>query len=78
KSELGRWLSPYMITQAIDSEPGGNAALQMQRLMDWPMRFVPFLEDGQFARVVDKQAFAEQVARIFVREQVSRAMSMTR
>lgn len=78
KPELGRWFTPYLITQAIDSEPGDNAALQMQRLMDWPMRFVPMLEKGRFTRVVDKQALAEQIARIFVREQVSRALSMTR
>jgi hypothetical protein len=57
---------------------GDNAALQMQRLMDWPMRFVPLLEKGQFTRVVDKQALSELIARIFVREQVSRAISMTR
>jgi hypothetical protein len=78
KTELGRWFGPYLITQAIDSEPGDNAALQMQRLLDWPMRFVPVLEKGQFTRVVDKRALAEQIARIFVREQVSRAISMTR
>jgi hypothetical protein len=78
KPELERWLAPYLITQAIDSEPRDNAALQMQRLMDWPMRFVPLLEKGRFTRVVDKQALAEQIARIFVREQVSRALSMTR
>jgi hypothetical protein len=78
KPELVRWLSPYLITEAIDTEPGDNAALQMQRLMDWPMRFVPLLEKGQFTRVVDKQALSEQIARIFVREQVSRAISMTR
>jgi hypothetical protein len=78
KPELGRWLMPYLITHAIDSEPDDNSALQMQRLMDWPMRFVPLLERGKFSRVVDKQALAEQIARIFVREQVSRALSMTR
>ena len=42
------------------------------------MRFVPLLENGKFTRVVDKQALSEQIARIFVREQVSRALSMTR
>jgi Domain of unknown function (DUF4062) len=78
KSELVRWLTPYMVTQAIDWEPGDNAALQMQRLMDWPMRFVPVVEKGRFTRIVDKQALSEQIARIFVREQVSRALSMTR
>jgi hypothetical protein len=78
KPELVRWLSPYLITQAIDTEPGDNTALQMQRLMDWPMRFVPLMEKGRFKRVVDKQALSEQIARIFVREQVSRAISMTR
>jgi hypothetical protein len=76
--DLGRWLTPYLITHAIDSEPADNAPLQMQRVMDWPMRFVPLMEKGRFARVVDKQALAEQIARIFVREQVSRALSMTR
>ena len=76
--ELLRWLSPYLIIQAVDAEPGDNAALQMQRLLDWPMRFVPLLEKRRFARVVDKQALSEQIARIFVREQVSRAISMTR
>jgi len=78
KPELKRWFKPYMITQAIDSAPGENAAVQMQRLIDWPMRFVPLVEKGKFTRVVDKQALVEQIARIFVREQVSRALSTTR
>jgi hypothetical protein len=78
KPELKRWFTPYMITQAIDSDPDENAAVQMQRLIDWPMRFVPLQENGHFTRVVDKQALAEQIARIFVREQVSRALSTTR
>jgi hypothetical protein len=78
KPELQRWLSPYLITGAIDSQPGDNSALQMQRIMDWPMRFVPLLTQGAFNRIVDKQALSEQIARIFVREQVSRALSMTR
>ena len=52
--------------------------LQLQRLIDWPLRFVPVVEDEKFTRVVDKQAVAEQVARLFVREQVSRAFSTTR
>jgi hypothetical protein len=78
KRELKRWFKSYMITQAIDSDPGENAAVQMQRLIDWPMRFVPLQENGRFTRVVDKQALAEQIARIFVREQVSRALSTSR
>ena len=76
KPELGRWLAPYLITQGIDSEPGDNAALQMQRLMDRSLCFTPLLEHGRFVRVVDKQALAEQIALIFVREQVSRALTM--
>ena len=71
-------LSPYFITQAIDWELSENSALQMQRLLDWPMRFVPVVEKGKFARVVDKNALTEQVARLFVREQVSRALSTIR
>jgi hypothetical protein len=78
KRELERWLSPYFITQAIDWEPDDNAALRMQRLVDWPMRFVPVVEKSKFARVVDKNALTEQVARLFVREQVSRALSTMR
>jgi uncharacterized protein YbjT (DUF2867 family) len=50
----------------------------MQRLLDWPLRFVPLTEDGRFVRVVDRQGLAEQIARMFVREQVSRALSTTR
>jgi hypothetical protein len=42
------------------------------------MRFVPVAESGKLARVVDKQALSEQVARLFVREQVSRALSTLR
>jgi hypothetical protein len=75
---LTRWLSPYLIAQAIDWTADGNASLQMQRLLDWPMRFVPVVENGRFARIVDKQALTEQVARLFVREQVSRALSTFR
>jgi len=78
KRGLERWLNPYLITQAIDWEPGENAALQMQRLVDWPMRFVPVVEKGRFDRVVDKNALTEQVARLFVREQVSRPLSTIR
>lgn len=78
KRELSRWLAPYMITRAVDWEPGSVAALQMQRLLDWPMRFVPVVEKDRFVRVVDKQALTDQIARIFVREQVLRALSTTR
>jgi hypothetical protein len=78
RRELERWLSPYMITQAVDFEPDSNAAVQMQRVLDWPMRFVPVLQNGEFKRVVDKQALTEQIARTFVREQVSRALSSVR
>ncbi|WP_150047920.1 MULTISPECIES: DUF4062 domain-containing protein [Methylomonas] len=78
KADLQQWLAPYLIGQAIDVLPGDNPALYMQRLLDWPMRFVPVSEQGRFARIVDKQALAEQIARMFVREQVSRALSMTR
>lgn len=75
---LTRWLSPYLISQAIDWTSDGNPSLLMQRLLDWPMRFVPVVEDGHFARIVDKRALTEQVARLFVREQVSRALSTFR
>lgn len=78
KSALEAWLSPYVITQAIDWDARTNAALHLQRLLDWPMRFVPVVESGKFSRVVDKVSLAEQVARLFVREQVARALSMTR
>jgi hypothetical protein len=78
EANIERWLSPYLIRQAIDIEAGVNAALRMQRVLDWPMRFVPIAENGQFKQVVDKQALTEQVARLFIREQVSRALSMVR
>jgi hypothetical protein len=76
--ELDRWLSPYWITLAVELQPTESGALQMQRLIDWPMRFVPVVQNGQFVRVVDKLALTEQIARLYVREQVSRALSMTR
>jgi hypothetical protein len=75
--ELQYWFSPYMITEAIDWDAGSVAALQMQRLLDWPMRFVPVVEKRRFTRVVDKYALTDQIARIFVREHVSRAVSTT-
>jgi hypothetical protein len=75
---VARWLSPYLISEAIDWAPNGNAAVQMQRMLDWPMRFVPVVEHGRFARIVDKRALTEQVARLFVREQVARALSTFR
>jgi hypothetical protein len=78
KRDLLYWLHPHLIVEAIDWNPGSAAALQMQRLLDWPMRFVPIVENGKFQRVVDKQALMNQIARIFVREQVSRALSTTR
>jgi uncharacterized protein DUF4062 len=75
RRDLRRWLGAYMIDQAVDWDARTNAAMQVQRLLDWPMRFVPVVEDGKFQRVVDKQALSEQVARLFVREQVARAMT---
>jgi hypothetical protein len=77
---LARWLgpAPYFITHAIDWGPGDSVALQMQRLLDWPMRFVPVLEGGRFARIADQQALTELVAQRYVREQVSRALSTIR
>jgi len=78
KREVERWLGPYLITGALDLASSDNAALQIQRLVDWPMRFVPVVEKGRFARVVDKRALTDQVAQLFVREQVSRALSTIR
>lgn len=78
EANLGRWLSPYLIGQAVDIDAGVNAALRVQRILDWPMRFVPITENGQFKQVVDKQALTEQIARLFIREQVSRALSTVR
>jgi hypothetical protein len=46
----------------------------MQRLIDWPMRFVPVVEQRKFVRVVDKLALTAQIAHLFVRKQVSRAL----
>jgi hypothetical protein len=74
--DLRRWLGPYMIDQAVEWDAQrGNSALQLQRLLDWPMRSVPIVEAGRFTRVVDKQSLAEQIARIFIRDQVARALS---
>jgi hypothetical protein len=78
RRELKRWFGVYMITQGIDWEMGDVSAFQIQRLIDWPMRFVPVIEQGKFARVVDKLTLSEQVARLFIREQVSRARSISR
>jgi hypothetical protein len=67
-----------MIVEAVEWDPGTVAPLQMQRLLDWPSRFVPVVEKRKFQRVVDKQALMSHIARMFVREQVSRALSTTR
>jgi hypothetical protein len=76
RRDLRRWLGPYMIDQAVEWDAQrGNSALQLQRLLDWPMRSVPIVEAGRFTRVVDKQSLAEQIARVFVRDQVVRALS---
>jgi hypothetical protein len=55
-----------------------SAAVYLAKINLVPMRFVPVLEKGRFTRMVDKQALAEQIARIFVREQVLRTLSTTR
>jgi hypothetical protein len=78
RRSLYRLLSPYIITQGVELDSNENAALQMQRLLDWPMRFIPVLAEKKFVRIVDQRALAEQVARLFVREQVSRTLSMAR
>ena len=41
EANLERWFSPYLMHHAVDVESGPNTALQMQRVLDWPMRFVP-------------------------------------
>jgi hypothetical protein len=78
KRDLSYWFDPHMIVEAIDWNTGTTAPLQMQRLLDWPLRFVPVVEKRRFQRVVDKQALMNHIARMFVREQVSRALSTTR
>jgi len=60
---------------SIHWEPNENAALQMQRLIDGPMRFVPVVEQRKFVRVADKFTLTAQIAHLFVRKQVSRALS---
>ncbi|MCE9555706.1 MAG: DUF4062 domain-containing protein [Planctomycetes bacterium] len=75
---LEHWLEPHLMGQSIDLEPTINAALRIQRVLDWPTRFVPITENGQLKQVVDKVALTEQVARLFIREQVSRALSTVR
>lgn len=78
EANLERWLAAYLIRHAVEFDSGSNAALRMQRVVDWPMRFVPITENGHFKQVVDKQALTEQVARLFIREQVSRSLSTFR
>ena len=78
RANLERWFRHSLIEDSIDRAPNEDDALQMQRIMDWPTRFVPLSENGAFQRVIDKQALAEKIARIFVREQVARSLSMTR
>jgi hypothetical protein len=75
RRDLRRWLGSYMIDQAIEWDARVDAAVQVQRLLDWPMRFVPVTEHDRFKRVVDKHHLTEQVAHLFVREQVARALS---
>lgn len=78
RQELRRWLGTYLMERAL--EWGGAQALawQLQRVIDWPTRFVPVTEKGTFVRVVDRQALTEQLARLFIADQVARLQSMTR
>jgi hypothetical protein len=76
RRDLRRWLGPYMIDQAVEWDAQrGNSALQLQRLLDWPTGSVPIVEAGRFTRVVDKLSLADQIARVFIRDQVARALS---
>jgi Domain of unknown function (DUF4062) len=78
KKNIKRWFSSYMVERALEWESNDSSTWQMQRLIDYPMRFVPITEKGKFVRVVDRQALTEQIARLFIKEQVSRSRSMTR
>jgi hypothetical protein len=78
KKNVKRWLGSYMIERALEWESTDPSTWQMQRLIDYPMRFVPITEKGKFVRIVDRQALTEQIARLFIKEQVSRSRSMIR
>lgn len=78
KKNIKRWFGSYMVERALEWEANDSSTWQMQRLIDYPMRFVPITEKGEFVRVVDRQALTEQIARLFIKEQISRSRSMIR
>lgn len=78
KKNIKRWFGSYMVERALEWESNDPSTWQMQRLIDYPMRFVPITESGKFVRVVDRRALTEQIARLFIKEQVSRSRSMIR
>jgi len=75
---IKNWLGEYMLERPLEWESHDTSTWQMQRLMDYPTRFVPLTEKGRFVRIVDRQALTEQIARLFIKEQVSRSRSMVR
>ncbi len=74
---LRSWFGDVMVAQALDVALGEPSIWDIQRIIEWPMRYVPISEDGKFTKVVDRQSLAEQVAKLFVREQGLRARSFT-
>ena len=78
KRNIKKWLDLYMIEKALEWQADDPSVWQMQRLLDYPIEFVPVTENGKFKRIVDRKALTEQIARLFIKEQVSRSHSMIR
>jgi hypothetical protein len=73
--ELRRWLGSDLLRRGVEEEQEQESQDQislspalLKAIMDWPHMYVPVTSSGELRKVVNRAAFAEQLARMFIQD----------
>lgn len=74
KQEIRRWLGDALIEKRIewssDEQDQRKVAERIDRIIEWPHRFVPMEQQKKFFKIVDREALTEEIAKLFVSDRV--------
>lgn len=66
--ELRHWLRSDLLQRGVEQGPVPFSSTFLRGILDWPYPYVPVTSGGDLAMVVNRAAFAEQFARMFVHD----------
>jgi hypothetical protein len=69
--ELRRWMGVDLIEQPVAWTKDESLNRQIERILDWPLRFVPIVENDRYIGVADKALLMERISRILIRDRWS-------